>query len=160
MSSACKFCAKCWKAKCDKSSGTVKKKTDDTGEGAALFHGIAVISDRKIETTRFKGRKAIVLSHHIFYSINGWRQCSADKQPMLKIRIGPCCAMYADLEFPFPEVKWSDIEGIADTGAQSCLWGLSQFCRCGFKKHQLIPVKQRMQAANRECIDIRGAIFL
>ena len=34
------------------------------------------------------------------------------------------------------------------------------FYRCGFKKHQLIPVRQKMQAANREGIDIRGAVFL
>ena len=160
ISSERKFCAKCWKAKGVKSFGTDKKKAEDTGEGAALFHGIAMINNKRIETTRYKGRKAIVLSHHIFDSANGWRQRSADKQPMLKVRIEPCRDMYEELEISYPSVKGSVIEGIADTGAQSCLWGLSQFYKCGFKKHQLIPVKQRMQAANRECIDIRGALFL
>ena len=56
VSSERKFCTKCWKAKRDKSSGNDReKKNDDTGEGAALFHGIAVINDRNIETTRFSG---------------------------------------------------------------------------------------------------------
>ena len=101
------------------------------------------------------GRTAIVLSHHIFDSVNGWKQRCADKQPMLKIQIQPSRDMYDRLCITAPPVNASVIEGVADTGAQSCLWGLRDFYRCGFKKHQLIPVRQRMQAANRE-----GAVFL
>lgn len=79
---------------------------------------------------------------------------------MLKIQIKPCRDMYDRSSIPAPPVNASVIKGVADTGAQSYLWGLRDLYRCGFKKHQLIPVKQKMQAANREGIDIRGAIFL
>ena len=52
------------------------------------------------------------------------------------------------------------LRGVTDTGAQSCLWGLNDFYRSGFKKSDLTPVKQRLFAANRQPIDISGAIIL
>ena len=47
-----------------------------------------------------------------------------------------------------------------DTGAQSCLCSLKDFLRCGFKHSDLLPVKRTILAANREQIDITGALFL
>ena len=38
--------------------------------------------------------------------------------------------------------------------------GSKMFYKCGFKKHDLIPVKCRMAAANREPLNILGAIFI
>ena len=42
----------------------------------------------------------------------------------------------------------------------SCLWGLLNFYRAGFKDSDLIPVKRTMVAANKEPINISGAILL
>ena len=52
------------------------------------------------------------------------------------------------------------VDGIADTGAQVCLWSLSDFYKAGYKKKELIKVKQKIAAANREPIEIVGAVFL
>ena len=69
--------------------------------------------------------------------------------------------MYDDLQIcPPPISTLISLEGVADTGAQSCLWSLRQFYKCGFKKNHLVPVKLKMEAANRESIKISGAIFL
>ena len=54
----------------------------------------------------------------------------------------------------------NDQEGVADSGAQSCLLSLRQFYKCGFKKSHMIPVKLKMEAANRKSIEILGAVFL
>ena len=49
---------------------------------------------------------------------------------------------------------------VTDTGAQSPLWSLQDFYRCGFKDSDLIPVKRSMRAANMEEIEICGAVFI
>ena len=59
-----------------------------------------------------------------------------------------------------PKVAKTTVDGVADTGAQICLWGLSAFHKAGFKKSQLVRVKQRIVAANRQPVDISGAVFL
>ena len=113
-----------------------------------------------IQTTRHKGRVAIVLSHHIFSSERGWMQKSAEGQPKLKITVSPCSRMYDRFNLEVPRVAAAQIEGLADTGAQSCLWGIKDFYKCGFKRSQLIPVRHSMVVANRERLDIVGAVFL
>ena len=48
----------------------------------------------------------------------------------------------------------------ADTGYQSVLVGIKIIHRLGFKKSDLIPVKTRMSAVNRDAIPILGAFIL
>ena len=67
---------------------------------------------------------------------------------------------YDHVGAPYPRVAPSHVTVVTDTGAQSCLWGLHDFYRCGFKKSDLLPVKRGMVAANREEIKIEGAIFV
>ena len=47
-----------------------------------------------------------------------------------------------------------------DTGAQSCLWGVNDFYRCGFRDSDLIPVNRTIVTANHEEMEIRGAIMI
>ena len=152
-----KLCYKCWKSKKDKK----EKSSGSTDEASSILHSIGSCKNKGVVTTKYKGRTAVVLSHHIFDSIHGWRQRPADKQPLLKIDVKPCNEMYDDLQVcPPPVSTLISLEGVADTGAQSCLWSLRQFYKCGFKKNHLVPVKLKMEAANRESITISGAIFL
>ena len=50
-----------------------------------------------------------------------------------------------------------NVEGIADTGAQSNLWGWNGFKSAGFGQEDLRPVKVRIRAANQHPINILGA---
>lgn len=52
------------------------------------------------------------------------------------------------------------IEGMPDTGCQSCLSGMNILHKLGMSRKNLIPVSQRMQAANKSGIHILGAILL
>ena len=54
----------------------------------------------------------------------------------------------------------SYVTAVTDTGAQSCLWGITDFYRCGFKDADLIPVKRTVIAANQDEIEISGATWL
>ena len=49
---------------------------------------------------------------------------------------------------------------MADTGCQSCLFGLKCLQKLGFHKKDLIPVNMKMHAANRNKINILGAAIL
>ena len=69
-------------------------------------------------------------------------------------------ADYRALGLKCPRITPTYIEVVTDSGAQSCLWGLDAFYRCGFKASDLIQVKHRINAANLMPINIVGAIIL
>ena len=49
--------------------------------------------------------------------------------------------------------------GVADTGAQSNVWGLKEYLEAGFKQCDLQKVNLNMTAANREPVPIAGAFL-
>ena len=49
---------------------------------------------------------------------------------------------------------------MTDSHALSCLWDLNDFYWCGYKKSNLLPVKQSLLATNKHPINIEGAIFI
>ena len=49
------------------------------------------------------------------------------------------------------------VNAIADSGAQSNLWGLKDFEQCGFGKHLLRPVSVSISAANNQLMNIAGS---
>ena len=102
----------------------------------------------------------IILDHHIFRSDDGWRKAESMAHPTLRLRLTTNENDYKIFGGTCPEVSSSWVTAVTDTGAQSCLWGLKDFYRCGFKDTDLIPVRRSMIAANSEAIDIVGAIFI
>ena len=104
--------------------------------------------------------KPIILDHHIFDSKNGWKRSESMSHPTLRLRVATDASDYTHVGVPKPDIMPSYVTTVTDTGAQSCLWGLQDFYRCGFKDSDLLPVKRSMVAANREEITISGAIFL
>ena len=64
-----KLCSKCWKSKKDNKE-TSSVSTEET---SSIWHSIGSCKDRGVVTAKYKGQTAVVLSHHIFDSIHGWR---------------------------------------------------------------------------------------
>ena len=104
--------------------------------------------------------KEIVLDHHIFQSHEGWKRAESMAHPTLRLRLTTDKQDYKHFGGLCPEVSPSWVTAVTDTGAQSCLWSLHDFYRCGFKDNDLIPVRRSMVAANSEEIKIVGAIFM
>ena len=50
------------------------------------------------------------------------------------------------------------VSGIVDSGAMSNLWGLKDFLKCGFSMSDLIKVNMDIRAANKNPINIVGAL--
>ena len=96
----------------------------------------------------------------VFEPASGWKQTHSIQHPTLKLLVSADPSDYEAINHPAPKIVPCDVCVVTDTGAQSCLWGLSDFLRCGFKQTDLIPVKHTLYAANKEKIEISGAILI
>ena len=52
------------------------------------------------------------------------------------------------------------VRGVVDSGAMSNLWSLQEFLNCGFTKSDLVQVKTDIRAANKNPINIIGAMYV
>ena len=144
-----KLCNACWRThnprNAQKNSTTRQQQPlgDDTG---AIALSIDCITNK--------------LEHMLFDSSSGWKRHDSMRHPTLKLLVDVDPRDYVKLGRSTPKVQPSQISVVTDTGAQSCLWGLSDFLRCGFSMNDLIPVKHTLYAANKEKIEVSGAIFL
>ena len=102
----------------------------------------------------------VTLDHHIFDTKNGWKKSESMAHPTLRLCISTDSEDYDRMGIITPDITPSYETAVTDTGAMSCLWGLLNFYRAGFKDSDLIPVKRTMVAANKERINISGAILL
>ena len=110
---------------------------------------------------RCPDRKAIVLDHHIFIpGSETWRKGRSLPQPTVRLSVSTDEADYRQFGLSRPNTRPSYTDGVADTGAQSCLMGTNVFYKCGFKRSDLVPVKNKITAANRSPIKIYGALLL
>ena len=67
---------------------------------------------------------------------------------------------YIQINIKCPRQNYCKINVVTDTGVQSCLWDLDNYIKYCFKKSKFLPVKRKIVAANREQIEITGAIFM
>ena len=65
--SECKFCSKCWKSRKEKK----ETSASPMDEASSIVHRISSAKNKDIVTTRYRGKTAVVLSHHIFDSLHG-----------------------------------------------------------------------------------------
>ena len=114
----------------------------------------------EVAITRLKDGAAIVLDHHTFDPESGWVKEIAWKQPALQLSIRPCQSIYAKLGLHTLRATPTKVDGIADTGAQVCLWSAADFYKAGYKRRDLVKVRQQAAAINRQPIRILGAVFL
>ena len=86
-----------------------------------------------------------VLSHRIFEN-DCWRKATISSHPRVTVKVSH-----------LKHGRKAYISAIADTGAQSNLWGYSDFVFKGFSKGDLEPVTLQINAANNQSLNIIGA---
>ena len=92
--------------------------------------------------------------------MEGWKAAKQQHHPRVRLRIATNKADYLALGIVYPKIAPTHVDVVTDSGAQSCLWGVRSFIRCGFKMTDLVQVHHRMSAANKQPIQIDGAIVL
>ena len=148
------ICSRCGKA--NHSEKVCKSKlTHPQVSENATFDNVCDIS-----THGAKGH--YTLDHHVFDSTTDrWVRRQSLPQPTRRLRARLHPSDYAMLRIPQrPRQAECSIEGMADTGCQSCLVGTNILHKLGMSKSNLIPVSQKMQAANKSGIHLLGAILL
>ena len=98
--------------------------------------------------------QSIILENEIFNSMVGWQTAKEQHHPCIRLRISIVDADYRALGVKCPRITIIYIEVVTYSGAQSCLWGLNAFCRCGLKASDLIQVKHRINSksnTNQHC---------
>ena len=92
--------------------------------------------------------RPFVLNNAIFESASLLRSAKASRHPRVSFRLRHLGTR-----------KEISLLGVADTGAQSNLWGLHDFKRKGFSEADLKPVTVQISAANKCPLDIAGAFY-
>ena len=106
-----------------------------------------------------KQQQSIILDHHIFTK-GEWKRARFRDHPLVAISITlDTAAQKRYTIIDTARIVSTEVKAIADTGAQSDLWSLSDFLACGFTKNDLIPVHTLFSAANHSPIPIEGAFF-
>ena len=130
-----KICLNCWRDK-QKPSSTVQ----------ALEVSSEDVIQQDVQISALDSSDEILLSSKIFNK-KELRRTRETSHPKARFYI-----TLEGMDYSIP------IEGIADTGAQSNLWGWDDFRKAGFKRQDLQTVRITIRAANKHPINILGAV--
>ena len=97
------------------------------------------------------------LDHHIFTK-GAWRRAHLRDHPKVAITISNDTSSPRNISKSNSSVT-ADVSAVADSGAQSDLWSLTDYLAHGFSRDNLVPVTLSLSAANRSPIAIAGAFF-
>ena len=95
-----------------------------------------------------RSKLKIILAHHIFTK-GAWRRARVAKHPCTSLRLSP----------EHDPGKETDVQGLADSGGQSDVWSLDEYCKAGYSPDDLSPVALSLNAANKSAIHVDGAFF-
>ena len=98
----------------------------------------------------------VKLQHYLF-TAEGWRRAQSLSHPTLNLEISTKKEDYDNFGSKYVRLSPKQIEVVADSGAQSCLWSRNEFLGCGLKMSDLCEVHHVMEAANAAPIRIDGA---
>ena len=122
--------------------------------------GVPGSSSNETSVVQQRGEVAMALHHHAGDPTSGGAGERVRQQPTLQLSVRPCQDAYSRLNIHAPKVAPVTVDGIADTGAQACLWSATDFYGSGYEEQDLVKVKQQVAAVNGQVIGILGAIFL
>ena len=156
------MCLPCWKKANPKKEKPPADNTEDETGALLLIGGISSTKpvDSEVAVITDRGKKEIILDHHIFHSKEGWRKSESMPHPTLRLLLSTDADDYNHIGVSCPLIKPTFVVVVSDTGAMSALWGLKGFYKCGFSDKDLIPIKRTMRATHMNEIEIYGAVFV
>ena len=104
-----------------------------------------------------KTASPVTPDHHIFTK-GAWRRARLRDHPKVAVSISMDTTPRQHGPIPNPTVT-ADVSAVADSGAQSDLWSLTDYLAHGFPRDALAPVTLGLSAANRSPISIEGGFF-
>ncbi|XP_066924129.1 uncharacterized protein [Clytia hemisphaerica] len=137
-------CESCWR----KSNSSKQNNPSANTISIVSDDSLGQISALEVPTpTIMRSKTPAMQPDRQLFSKSSWRRVKASAHPKVTLKV----AMESRPS------KSIDVSAVADTGAQSDLWSLSDFLRAGFKLSDLSPVSMSLNAANKSPIRIDGA---
>ena len=150
-------------AKCKKCFDTEK----DSEKGEVTAFSICDIQIDRDKLANNKGTRLsprhlqIPLEHKIYdQKSTSWRDARAEDHPQVQVRIGIAEEDYRSLNMASPTATSVVTHGVADAGAQVCLFPRRDLHKLGMTRGDLFKVKRKITAANRTPITIDGAMLM
>ena len=132
-----KLCLDCWRSK--------RRRSVHSREKSAEMNALDSMS-----TSDHVSQVSAVTMRSKIFTKGEWRRAKVSKHPTV------------EFELRLPPGKragTATVVGLADTGAQSNLWGLQDFIAAGFKLSDLESVRMDVRAANKNPINIVGGFL-
>ena len=142
------------------SSEIVEEQQTSEEEDNAVILNMNSLNETRRKSSNYSEKK--VLDHHRYKkSSDQWIRESSDPQPYINLNVSVSLRDYKRFGYNISNNTTSaNIPVMADTGCQSCLSGINLLAKLNIKTSDLLPVKTRMNAANKKPINILGATFL
>ena len=144
------FANVCRKAK---TAGTNTVQDGDTTE---LFN---MFSQPTKQVHKRHGQK--ILSHMACDQFGKWVQRIPERQPYVNIDIAVSSSSYQELSLPEPRNHNGAVaNSLPDTGAQVVVGGPGLMHGMGVKRHELVPVSQKILGANQGTLKLWGGLLV
>ena len=102
----------------------------------------------------------VKLDHYVFDSLSGWKEPVSLKNPTVQLKASIDEQAYIQMNKNALNKFIAKSTLLKIRVAQSCLSDLDCYLKHCFKKSNLLPIKRKKVAVNREQIKIAGAIFM
>lgn len=161
-----KWCTECFRAR--RQGSSVRKDQNECSGGDDPDSKHAAISESGVFDLLGAVHNVVpnnptsrgTIDNLVFDARMGWRSMNSKRHPVVTLVAEIDCKAYDHIGYKRPKARKTVVQCISDTGAQSCLMGLSTVRQLGLKKQDLVPVSKRMRAVNDEEITLSGAAFL
>ena len=160
-----------WGAKCDNcekighfksvcrkgsSTKTVKANNVNDGDSGLVFSMFSSPTKRKHARRGMK-----TLSHMAVNEFGKWVVTKPDPHPIVIVGISVSSDSYEQLEIPEPaRHQPTNVQAIADTGAQVLVGGMNLAHQLRVKRHELIPVSYSVGGVDNGQLELIGGLLL
>jgi hypothetical protein len=151
------LCLECFRAQ--RGRREVGERASSSGIGVIVGKLLSVQSECVTEAEVLSVGSSVKLTHHSF-SKGQWHRARFREHPIVALRLSTDQSDYTVFEAVAPTLYNLAVDAVADSGAQSSLWALSECLEAGIRRDELLPVSVEMKAANKSGIVICGAVLL
>ena len=122
-----------------------------------ILHSATVGQNTLPPTVLNAGR--LIMRHHVFQD-GQWKSRLAQPHPTVHIALSTTGADYDQFKIKNPPLVSCNTTAVVDSGAQCCVWGWALCKKAGFRRCDLIPVRQKLHGVSKSKLTIYGALLL
>ena len=141
----------------DAQTKAVRNQYEDEEDDSALVFSMSTLPRRQ----KYKRGGRQTLPHIAVNEFGEWTPSEPDSHPVVVVTVSVSSDSYAEHNIPEPaKHQPTNVQAIADTAAQVLVGGMNLVHQLGVKKHELVPISQKVRAGNRSPLQLIGGMLL